>query len=1073
MSQNSWNKIDKVFDLLDDGRRKEAVVLLTKILREDETDDNAWFILGQILEDPEKKAYAFKKVLQYNPNHLGAKKRLDDLQPKLPVPSAYERDIKQAVAHLRSGQRKQARTLLLALLRLDPEIDQAWFLLGVALEDPSKKAYAFKQALKLNPSHQKAADQLDRLRGEYGMKLMDGESSITIDMLEGKKFTSSTFYRVGRYMLTRAVTIGAMIFIGVFITVVFCNTSQQIDQSLHTKIDYRVRLDQFGGWDQAEEQQEAFEQALFKAEEEAGLHLSFLPRHLRWTWNALTMDWGDTLFSDFRSPWVHQVTRKDIKTILLERLPNTLMIVGTAYLIIFLFGIPIALSISKKHGSWQDRLFSLLAPISSVPSWALGVLLIMIFAIELRLLPFGGMLDDFPPETKAGYIPIVLKHMVLPVMAIVLSLLFQLIHTWRTFYMIYAKEYYIELAQAKGLSQRAIRRDYIQKPSLPFIITSFAITLAGFWQMTTILEIIFNWPGIGQLYVDVLPNFWGEVMYPGELVVVVGLVVLFAYLLGSIVFILDMVYAVVDPRVRVGSQGVETRKANKRRRRRSRIKGHIPRSTLVSRRYPGRRRKPVDNVSISTQFLRIWDKFKAGMGKFKSFSRELVRYPSAVFGLIIIILLVGGSAYAVITLPYAEVAEEWSQEGVSGQAYSPKLAWPEWLNLFRKDDLLSTIIIRSQDDPTIKTYQAGTNQTENVTMTFSFDYPFCEAPEEVLLYFIPRYEIKRPFVSMTWVTPDGREIELKPLATDATKRIDIVDYLPRSRSSSRNSVVETVEQEKPESGSEELFALFGDPNDGGSFPLNGEYTLRLDGMLFEEGSDFEAELIVLGQVYGLAGTDNLRRDLLIPLLWGMPFALAFGLFGTVLTTMVSMILAAAGVWFGGRVDTIVQRITEANIILPVLGISVLLYALYNVDLWTVLGIVIVLNAFGSPTKSFRAAFLQVREAPYIEAAQAYGASNWRIVFRYMIPRIIPVLIPQLVTLIPSYVFLEATLGMFNIKSVYPTWGKVIYQAMLHGYGYNSRFWVLEPIALLLLTGFAFALLGSVLDRILNPRLRSV
>ena len=160
-------------------------------------------------------------------------------------------------------------------------------------------------------------------------------------------------------------------------------------------------------------------------------------------------------------------------------------------------------------------------------------------------------------------------------------------------------------------------------------------------------------------------------------------------------------------------------------------------------------------------------------------------------------------------------------------------------------------------------------------------------------------------------------------------------------------------------------------------------------------------------------------------------------------------------------------------ILPMLAICVLLYALFSVSLWTILGIIILLNVFSSPTKAFRAAFLQVKENPYIEAAQAYGVSNWRIIFRYMIPRIIPVLIPQLVVLIPSYVFLEATLGMFNIKSNYPTWGKVIYDALKHGVSWGSRYWVLEPIGLLLLTGFAFAMVGFALDRILNPRLRSL
>ena len=96
------------------------------------------------------------------------------------------------------------------------------------------------------------------------------------------------------------------------------------------------------------------------------------------------------------------------------------------------------------------------------------------------------------------------------------------------------------------------------------------------------------------------------------------------------------------------------------------------------------------------------------------------------------------------------------------------------------------------------------------------------------------------------------------------------------------------------------------------------------------------------------------------------------------------------------------------------------------------------------------------------------------VFRYMVPRIVPTLIPQLVALIPAMVFLEATLGILKVYDPrFPTWGRVIYEALsqraLWG---GSLYWVLEPLALLLMTGLAFALLGFALERILNPRLQT-
>ena len=80
----------------------------------------------------------------------------------------------------------------------------------------------------------------------------------------------------------------------------------------------------------------------------------------------------------------------------------------------------------------------------------------------------------------------------------------------------------------------------------------------------------------------------------------------------------------------------------------------------------------------------------------------------------------------------------------------------------------------------------------------------------------------------------------------------------------------------------------------------------------------------------------------------------------------------------------------------------------------ILGTVIILGIFGQSIKTFRAMFLQTKESPYIEAARAYGASDRRIIFQYMMPRVIPVLIPQFILLIPSYVFLEASLAILGL-----------------------------------------------------------
>jgi peptide/nickel transport system permease protein len=175
------------------------------------------------------------------------------------------------------------------------------------------------------------------------------------------------------------------------------------------------------------------------------------------------------------------------------------------------------------------------------------------------------------------------------------------------------------------------------------------------------------------------------------------------------------------------------------------------------------------------------------------------------------------------------------------------------------------------------------------------------------------------------------------------------------------------------------------------------------------------------------------------------------------------------------VDELIQRVTEVNLILPVLPILIMVGTFYSRSLWLILGVIILLSIFGGGIKTYRAIFLQVKESPYIEAAQAYGAGNFRIIFNYLIPRIIPLLLPQFVTLVPAFVFYEAALAVLGLGDpILPTWGKVINEANVNGALHVGQYyWVLEPSFLLMLTGLAFAMVGYSLDRVFNPRLRGL
>ncbi len=447
------------------------------------------------------------------------------------------------------------------------------------------------------------------------------------------------------------------------------------------------------------------------------------------------------------------------------------------------------------------------------------------------------------------------------------------------------------------------------------------------------------------------------------------------------------------------------------------------------------------------------------MDSLKKALKELKRYPSAIAGGIIIIIVIAFSIYALISIPYDEAVVLW--RGSEAEWYqNPKNAPPVWTNWFSKVKQPTTIQIKSGDDRVNEVIGNQEGEKGAFTYTFNFDYQFDAFPQEIMLYFASDYEEKEPFVSAMWITPDGREIRIADFAAGD-------DYNYRF---SQDQKLERRLGKVPAN-----IGLFMVPDSEPYQVLKGQYQLVLEVRTFEAGSKTAPELIVHGTIHGLAGTDHLRRDLMVALMWGAPVALAFGLLASVGTTFLTMIIAAVGAWFGGWVDGLIQRITEINLVLPFLSILIMVGTFYSRSIWVILGVTILLSIFTAGIKTYRAIFMQVKESPYIEAAKSYGASNWRLIFTYLIPRIIPLLIPGLVLAIPTFVFLEASLAVLGLGDpLLPTWGKIINDAQSNSALYNGfYYWIIEPAVLLMITGSAFAMVGYSLDRVFNPRLRGM
>lgn len=436
--------------------------------------------------------------------------------------------------------------------------------------------------------------------------------------------------------------------------------------------------------------------------------------------------------------------------------------------------------------------------------------------------------------------------------------------------------------------------------------------------------------------------------------------------------------------------------------------------------------------------------------------KEITRYRSAVIGLFILAFIVALAAYAVITIPYGEAIRLW-RGGEVAWRYNPRTAAPVWFDYLTPKRLLRTVILGPEDAQ--KEVKALSERTRRLIFTYTLDYRADVFPSELAVVFNSEYEKKPPRVEVIWKTPDGREFSFGRQIPSGKVHWYTVSQ-DRDLIASLHGAPEKV--------------LFQDP-DAPDKPRKGTHTITIKAYVFEPKADLEAEVVVYGTVYGIAGTDHLRRDIWLALLWGAPIALAFGLGASFGITISSIIFAAIGAWFGGFVDAIVQRLTEIRMVIPTLPILIMVGLFYSKSIWVILAVLIGLNLIESSVKQYRAVFLQEKRTPYIEAARSYGARHLRIVFRYLIPRVIPWVIPSFVLAVPSYVFLEASLSVLGLGDpVLPTWGKLLSDAFSHGALYHGYYyWVLEPAFLLMLTGFGFTLIGYTLDKVFNPKLREI
>ena len=261
---------------------------------------------------------------------------------------------------------------------------------------------------------------------------------------------------------------------------------------------------------------------------------------------------NDPLFVQYFK-WIGQVAKGNfgytysgnhsISGLILERLPNTIILTLSAFVLSFVLGIPIGVIAAVRKNTRVDyglTFFSLVGV--AIPSFFFGLLVIYFFALVLGLFPSGGMINIRAGYTGYAYFTDVLHHLILPAIVLSLGNIASVSRFTRSNMLDVLKEDYIRTAKAKGLRNKAIIYKHAFRNALIPVVTIFGLSIPFLFSGAYITESIFNWPGMGQLGITAIQNReYGIIM-------ALNLITATLVLLGNLTS--DILYAIVDPRIR-------------------------------------------------------------------------------------------------------------------------------------------------------------------------------------------------------------------------------------------------------------------------------------------------------------------------------------------------------------------------------------------------------------------------------------------------------------------------------------------------------------------------------------------
>jgi len=279
-----------------------------------------------------------------------------------------------------------------------------------------------------------------------------------------------------------------------------------------------------------------YTQAQYDALKEAlGLDKPFHVQFYKFIGNALQGQFG-----------ISYRLARPVNQLILERLPATLELTAMAAMLALLVGLPMGVYTGLRRDAWLSRIFLVVSLIGvSLPTFLIGILLILTFAVQLGILPSFGRGDVVKlGNWSTGFLTLSgIKALVLPAVTLSLFQLTLIMRLVRSEMLEVLRTDYIKFARARGLSNRAVNFGHALKNTLVPVITITGLQIGGLIAFAIVTETVFQWPGMGLLFIQSVNN--------ADVPVMAAYLLLVGFFFVVINLIVDLLYYVVDPRLRV------------------------------------------------------------------------------------------------------------------------------------------------------------------------------------------------------------------------------------------------------------------------------------------------------------------------------------------------------------------------------------------------------------------------------------------------------------------------------------------------------------------------------------------